>query len=61
MPRLNGIGPEGKGKSTGRGIGICENSLIKGELGKGMGLKCKSGGGRGKGKRLKYFIYIPNY
>lgn len=56
MSRLNGTGPEGKGPSTGRGLGNCENKKIKGNIGEGMGLKRKSGGGKGKGKRLKYFI-----
>jgi len=53
---MNGTGPEGKGHSTGRGLGKCKNKTIIGEMGIGMGLKRKSGGGQGKGKRLKYFI-----
>jgi hypothetical protein len=56
MPRLDGTGPEKQGPKTGRGLGKCnavsnEESLEK--LGKGMGLRRKSGGGEGQGKRLK--------
>jgi hypothetical protein len=56
MPRLNGNGPEGKGSTTGRGLGKCkettkEEALQK--LGKGLGRRNKTGGGAGKGKRLK--------
>lgn len=58
MTKLNGTGPEGKGSSTGRGLGKCKkdknNDLKKSQLGKGMGLKRKCGGGVGLGKRLKY-------
>jgi hypothetical protein len=56
MPRLNGTGPENKGKQTGRGLGQCrkvENNEALEKLGKGMGLRRKSGGGQGQGKRLK--------
>lgn len=56
MPQLDGTGPEKKGTQTGRGLGKCrdvpkEEALEK--LGKGMGLRRKSGGGQGEGKRLK--------
>ncbi|HDR89008.1 MAG TPA: hypothetical protein ENN63_05190 [Bacteroidetes bacterium] len=56
MPNLNGTGPEGKGRRTGRGLGNCsettdEEALKK--LGKGMGQRRKSGGGAGRGKRLR--------
>lgn len=56
MPQLDGTGPEKKGTQTGRGLGKCksvpvEESLEK--LGKGLGLRRKSGGGKGQGKRLK--------
>lgn len=56
MPHLNGTGPESKGKQTGRSLGQCHNisdndAIAK--LGKGMGLRRKSGGGQGQGKRLK--------
>ena len=42
MPKLDGTGPDGKGKGTGRGLGQCktvsdEEKLAK--LGKGMGKK----------------------
>lgn len=56
MPHMDGTGPEGKGQSTGRQLGRCKTSkeeLIISKLGKGMGLKRKSGGGSGKQKRLK--------
>ncbi len=56
MPNLNGTGPEKKGKLTGRGLGRCrvvpEHDALE-QLGKGMGLRRKSGGGEGKGKRLR--------
>ena len=56
MPRMNGTGPEKKGKLTGRGLGRCleitDEEAVK-KLGKGMGQRRKSGGGKGQGKRLK--------
>ncbi len=56
MPHLDGKGPEGEGTKTGRGLGQCsevdQSTLIE-KLGKGLGLKRKSGCGKGKGKRLK--------
>jgi len=56
MPNLDGKGPEGTGSKKGRKLGQCtsadqENQLEK--LGKGLGLRKKSGGGTGRGKRLK--------
>jgi hypothetical protein len=56
MPKLNGTGPEKKGKLTGRELGQCNdvtNNEALEKLGKGMGLRRKSGGGEGQGKRLK--------
>jgi hypothetical protein len=59
MPGMNYTGPEGKGPRTGRGLGRCRKPADitpdsdEYQLGKGMGLKRKSGGGRGKGRRLK--------
>jgi hypothetical protein len=56
MPQINGTGPEGKGPKTGRGFGKCKKNSLKEEtnkLGKGMGMRRKSGGGPGKGKRLQ--------
>jgi hypothetical protein len=56
MPQINGTGPEGLGPKTGRGLGKCKNEHSDEEtnkLGKGLGLRRKSGGGAGKGKRLK--------
>ena len=57
MPKLNGTGPEGKDRKTGRQIGNCEevpDEKLWAKLGKGMSKRRKSGGGEGKGKRLKY-------
>ncbi len=56
MPHMNGTGPEGKGSSTGRKMGKCNNTTAEEalqKLGKGMGARRKNGGGTGKGKRLK--------
>jgi hypothetical protein len=56
MAHLNGTGPENKGEKTGRGLGEClkvTNPELIEKLGKGMGLRRKSGGGLGEGKRLK--------
>ena len=56
MPRMNGTGPDKKGMKTGRGLGKCRNvpdTEAMEKLGKGMGLRRKSGGGQGQGKRLK--------
>ncbi|HZL11392.1 MAG TPA: DUF5320 family protein [Prolixibacteraceae bacterium] len=56
MPQLDGTGPEKKGTQTGRGLGKCnevpEKEALE-KLGKGMGLRRKTGGGQGEGKRLK--------
>jgi len=56
MPRLDGTGPDKSGKQTGRGLGRC-NNLEKDDaidkLGKGKGMRRKSGGGQGQGKRFK--------
>lgn len=56
MPNMDGTGPDREGKLTGRGLGKCrevsdEEALAR--LGKGMGLRRKSGGGHGRGERLK--------
>ena len=56
MPKLDGTGPEKEGKQTGRGLGKCRTMTDKealSRLGKGMGLRRKSGGGEGQGKRMK--------
>ena len=56
MPQLDGKGPEKKGTRSGRGLGHCNtenDSEALNKLGKGMGLKRKSGGGKGKKRRLK--------
>jgi hypothetical protein len=61
MPKLDGNGPEKDGKLTGRGLGKCRNMSNEDaleKLGKGMGLRRKSGGGEGKGKRLKSYLKI---
>jgi hypothetical protein len=56
MPRLDRTGPENLCPKTGRGLGRC-TSLTNDEalekLGKGMGLRRKTGGGQGQGKRLQ--------
>lgn len=55
MPKLDGTGPEGKGKGTGRGLGKCsdatDNEKLE-KLGKGMGKKRNSCTEEGRGKRL---------
>jgi predicted Fe-Mo cluster-binding NifX family protein len=56
MPKMDGTGPDGKGASTGRGLGRCNNPSQKEkheQLGKGMGDKKKTGGGKGKGRRTQ--------
>lgn len=56
MPQMDGTGPEKEGRLTGRGLGNCKNiskDEVVEKLGKGMGLRRKSGGGEGQGKRLK--------
>ena len=56
MPKLDGTGPEGNGALAGRKLGRCRQNEKKDlfdKLGKGLGLRRKSGGGTGKGKRLK--------
>ncbi len=56
MPKMDGTGPENKGKQSGRGLGSCNTNPISNileKLGKGMGLRRKSGNGTGQGKRLK--------
>jgi hypothetical protein len=56
MPQMDGTGPEKRGSQTGRGLGKCqkltEKEILE-KLGKGMGLRRKSGGGQGDGKRLR--------
>jgi hypothetical protein len=60
MPGMNHTGPEGRGPRTGRKLGRCRkpndatHDSEEYELGKGIGLKRKSGGGIGKGRRLQY-------
>ncbi len=56
MPKLDGTGPDGKGRKTGRKLGYCseirsEEQLL--QLGVGQGKRRKVGGGEGKGKRLQ--------
>lgn len=56
MPQMDGTGPENKGEKTGRSLGKCTKITDKEaleKLGKGQGLRRKSGGGQGQGKRLK--------
>lgn len=61
MPKLDGTGPDGKGKGTGRGLGKCrdvsdEEKLVK--LGKGMGKRRNSCTEEGRGKRLNAGLRI---
>lgn len=56
MPQLDGTGPEKKGSKTGRGLGKCgavSKEVALEKLGKGMGLRRKSGCGEGQAKRLQ--------
>jgi len=56
MAHLDKTGPDGKGAKTGRQLGNCkesDNSELLNKLGKGLGLRRRSGGGTGQGKRLK--------
>ena len=55
MPKMDGTGPDGKGKGTGRKLGQCsaasnEEKLAK--LGKGMGKKRNLCTEEGRGKRF---------
>lgn len=55
MPQLDGTGPEGRGKKTGRKLGRCstaseEEKLAK--LGKGLGKRRKSCAEKDRGKRI---------
>ena len=55
MPKLDGKGPDGKGKGTGRKLGQCSAASDKdklAKLGKGMGKKRNSCTETGRGKRL---------
>jgi hypothetical protein len=56
MPKLDGTGPEGEGPLTGRKMGKCrevsEHEKLD-KLGKGVGVRRKTGGGKGQGKRFK--------
>ena len=62
MPQLDKTGPEGKGPKTGRKLGFgtkkSSDELLL-QLGKGLGLRRRSGGGTGKGMRLKSNIKNP--
>jgi len=54
MARMDGKGPEEKGRKAGRGLGTCPKEAgEKGtaKLGVGMGLRRRKGGGAGNGKR----------
>ena len=55
MPHLDSKGPEGKGASTGRGLGKCKKTNKPDwPLGQGMGKKRRSDDcGDGNAKRLK--------
>ncbi|GAB7089477.1 DUF5320 domain-containing protein [Marinifilum fragile] len=56
MPRMDKTGPDGNGCRTGRGLGKCrskDDGTLLDKLGKGLGLKRRSGGGVGKQRRIK--------
>ncbi|HON51892.1 MAG TPA: hypothetical protein P5243_07460 [Bacteroidales bacterium] len=53
MTKLNMQGPENVKHIQGRQLGICDNHSSNYTLGKGMGLRRKSGGGTGMAKRLQ--------
>jgi hypothetical protein len=56
MARMDGTGPEKKGKGTGRRLGLCSSASaeeVAEKLGKGQGMRRRVGGGKGKGKRLR--------
>ena len=56
MPKMDGTGPEGKGKGTGRKLGLCNEASDKeklAKLGKGMGKRRNSCAEEGRGKRLR--------
>lgn len=62
MPKLDKTGPEGKGPKSGRKLGLgtnLDNDKLSEKLGKGLGLRRKSGGGKGRGKRLKSNLRNP--
>lgn len=58
MPGMNGMGPEGQGSRTGRGLGACapgsappaRRGLGRGVLGRGRGFGRGFGGGYGRGR-----------
>ena len=55
MPKLDGTGPEGKGKGTGRRLGKCSAATDKDKLerlGKGMGKRRHSCSENERGKRV---------
>lgn len=56
MSHMNGKGPDEQGSGGGRKLGCCTGEGDKDLtlMGKGMGLRRKSGGGQGLGKRKKY-------
>ena len=55
MPHLDHKGPEGKGRATGRGLGLCKNKKDKDyKMGEGMAARRKAPGDiDGNGRRLK--------
>ncbi|MDD2422503.1 MAG: DUF5320 domain-containing protein [Heliobacteriaceae bacterium] len=51
MPRFDGTGPQGEGKMTGRGRGLCRQLVdgVKSMVGSGLGQGGRPrGGGRGR-------------
>jgi hypothetical protein len=54
MPGMDGSGPDGQGRGTGRKLGKCTPLSLEEkakELGLGMGKRRKAGGGNGNKKR----------
>ena len=45
MPNLNGTGPQGKGKLTGRALGNCPEANVENYSPRGLGLRRRGCGG----------------
>jgi len=60
MPRGDGMGPNGQGPRTGRGMGVCNGYVVEGvhERGRGRGARaCGTGFGRGRGLGFRNRIF----
>lgn len=49
MPNFDRTGPNGSGKLTGRGLGLCNSDSENISQGRGLGIAFRSGSGRGRG------------